>query len=124
MKNANLVLAGLLIAAGTAAAPASAELSVSIGIAIPMPPPAPIVEVIPAPIMGYVRVPGYWAWHHDRHIWVRGRHILARPGYHWVPERWEPRSERWHFVAGGWAHDKHRIKHGRGHAFGQRRDRD
>lgn len=124
MKSAKSVLASLLIAAGTAAAPAAADLSVSIGIGIPLPPPAPIVEVIPASIGGYVWVPGYWAWHHDRHIWVHGRQILARPGYHWAPERWEPRGGRWHFVAGGWAHDKHWKKHNRGRAYGHLRVRD
>ena len=99
------------------AAPAFADVGVTIGIGIPLAPPAVIYEPAPPPpAYGYVWVPGYWGWHHDRYVWIRGRHVYGRPGYAWAPDRWEQRGDRWHHVHGGWERDRHNGRgHGRGH---------
>ena len=113
-----------LLALGTAATQAYSQVSVSIGIGIPVAPPLPRVEVVPvAPAPGYVWAPGYWAWHEGRHIWIRGRWIVGRPGQHYVAEHWEQRGPNHFLVAGRWEHDARgrgvgREEHGRG------RDRD
>ncbi len=54
---------------------------------------------------GYVWAPGYWAWNHDRHIWVRGRTIVQRTGYRWQPDRWEQRGNGYYRQPGSWARD-------------------
>ena len=111
-----LIAAGLL--AGAAATPAFARVDVSV--VIGMPPPAPMVEVGPVVRPGYVRVPGYWAWHRDRHIWIRGQWVVERPGYVWMPDRWVQSGPQWRLHRGYWE----RPRHGRGHAYGHdKRDR-
>lgn len=94
------LLAGLMMAAGAIAAPTMASAGVSIDIAVAPPPVR--VEAVPAPRVGYVWAPGYWAWRHQAHVWVPGRYLRARRGYHWVPARWEARGPRWHNVPGHW----------------------
>lgn len=112
-----LIAAGLAAAAFTA--PAMAQVNLSIGIGAPVAPPAPVYEVVPAvPAPGYVWVPGYWGWNHDRYVWVRGRYVVGRPGYAWVPDRWDNRGGRWHHLQGHWARAGH-FDHGRGHGHGR-----
>ena len=117
MKLKKSAIAGMIIAASSMTTPAFAEVGVSIGIGIPLPPPAVIYEPVPLPpAYGYVWAPGYWAWNHDRYIWIRGRHVYGRPGFSWRPERWEHRGERYHFVSGGWEREHgHGRARGRGH---------
>ena len=74
----SMLLSTLLAAAG-ATAPAYAQVSFNINIA----PPAPQYEAAPQLAPGYTWAPGYWAWHGDRHVWVRGRTIVQRVGYVW-----------------------------------------
>jgi len=84
MKHTNLLrslVLSLALAAGTSAI---AQISFNIVVA----PPAPLHEAAPVMQPGYAWAPGYWAWNHDRHIWVRGRTIVQRDGYLWVPDRW------------------------------------
>ena len=104
MKHSNAVrslLLSVLVAASTAAAPAFAQVSVNIGIA----PPALLYETAPAMAPGYVWAPGYWAWHGDRYIWVRGRTIVQREGYAWAPDRWDQRNGSYYRTAGHWERD-------------------
>lgn len=104
MKSANAVrslLLSILIAAGTAAAPALAQVNFNISIA----PPAPRYEAAPVIAPGYVWAPGYWAWNGDRHIWIRGRTIVQRPGYRWEPDRWEQRDLVYYRHPGRWERD-------------------
>lgn len=112
-----LIAAGLLAGA---AAPAFA--GVDVGIVIGVAPPVPMVEVVPVARPGYVWVPGYWAWHRDRHIWLRGHWVVERPGYVWVPDRWIQHGPQWQLQRGYWE----RPRPGRGHAYGhvkrERRD--
>ncbi|MBV5333699.1 YXWGXW repeat-containing protein, partial [bacterium] len=56
----------LALAAGSSAL---AQVNFNIVLA----PPPPVYEVVPMMPQGYVWAPGYWAWNHDRHIWMRGR---------------------------------------------------
>ena len=83
------------------AAPAYAQVSISVNIA----PPAPQQEMVPAISPGYVWAPGYWGWHGDRYIWVRGRPIIQREGYRWEPDRWDQRDRTYYRTAGYWKHD-------------------
>jgi hypothetical protein len=65
------------------------------------PPPARY-EVVPAPRVGYVWVPGYWDWRGHRHHWVSGRYIRHRPGYYYEPVRWSERGGRYYYTRPGW----------------------
>jgi hypothetical protein len=107
-----------LLALGTAAPQAYSQVRVNIGIGIPIAPPPPRVEVVPmAPAPGNVWVPGYWAWHEGRHIWVHGRWIVGRPGQRYVAEHWEQRGPNHFFVPGRWEHEargRDRDERGRG----------
>ena len=96
----NLLLS-VSLAAGTFAVPAYAQISINIGIA----PPAPQYELVPNIAPGYVWAPGYWGWTGERHVWVRGRSIMQREGYRWVPDRWDQRSNSYYRTAGRWEHD-------------------
>jgi len=70
----------------------------------PAPPPAPYGEVVPiAPFIGALWISGYWGWSGNRHVWVGGHYERGRPGYNWVPHRWEPVSGSWHLRGGHWA---------------------
>ena len=84
-----------------AAAPAFAQVTVNITVG----PPAPLYEAVPVMAPGYVWAPGYWAWHGDRHIWVRGRTIVQRVGYRWEPDVWEQRSNVYYRHPGRWERD-------------------
>ncbi|HEV8094905.1 MAG TPA: hypothetical protein VGP71_04195 [Burkholderiales bacterium] len=115
MKLKNTLL-GLCFATGIAATPA-AFARVDVVVQVGVPPPAPVVEVIPAPRAGYVWAPGYWGWNGDRHVWIRGRYVVERPGYSWVADRWVPSGAHWRHEPGYWApgHGK-----GKGWAKGHR----
>jgi hypothetical protein len=95
----NLLLSALLATA--AVAPAHSQVTFNISIA----PPAPQYEPAPQPAPGYVWAPGYWGWHGDRYVWVRGRSIVQRTGYNWEPDRWEQRDGGYYRHAGNWARD-------------------
>lgn len=66
------------------------------------PPPEPVYEVDPGERPGFILSPGYWRWNGTHHVWVRSRWIPARPGYSWIPDRWEQQGNEWHFSAGHW----------------------
>jgi len=94
-----LVLAGLVaVALGSFAVPAAArtELILNFG------PPPVRYEVVPAPRVGYVWVPGFWEWRGRSHVWVGGRWLRERRGYAYAPSRWEERDGRWVFRRGEW----------------------
>jgi hypothetical protein len=68
-------------------------------------PPPPVYEMVPVMPPGYVWAPGYWAWNHDRHIWVRGHSMVQRAGYRWEPDRWEQRDGMYGRQTGRWESD-------------------
>jgi len=118
-----LLLCAAATFAGALPVPASAEVNFSIGIDVAPPPRR--VEVIPPPREGFVWAPGYWNWDGGNHVWVGGRWIAARPGYYYVPERWEEHAEarghHWHFQPGHWEREHGRWEHDRGHGDRDRR---
>ena len=91
----------LLVAASSVTLPVFAQINLNIRVA----PPAQRVEVMPATPRGYVWVPGHWAWHGDRYIWIRGRNVVQRVGYMWAPDHWEQRGETYYRNPGRWERD-------------------
>jgi len=65
------------------------------------PPPAP-VEVVPAPRLGFVWVPGAYEWRHHHHVWVGGHWVHARAGYVYQPGAWVQANGRWAWHEGAW----------------------
>ena len=83
-------------------------------------PPAPLYEAVPVMAPGYVWAPGYWAWHGDRHIWVRGRSMYQRAGYRWEPDMWEQRGTGYYRHPGRWEReDAPRMGQGHGNGNGK-----
>jgi len=101
MKHHPMVRNLLLSMALAAGSSAFAQLSINIVLA----PPPPMHEMVPVVPPGYVWAPGYWAWNHDGHIWVRGRSMVQRAGYRWEPDRWEQRNGVYSRLAGRWERD-------------------
>jgi WXXGXW repeat (2 copies) len=69
------------------------------------PPPVRVGVVGVAPHPGYIWLPGYHEWHHNRYVWREGRWVrtpYARAV--WVEPRWVPRNGGYAFVAGYWRH--------------------
>ena len=93
------------LVAPAAFTPAAAQANLNIGLTIGTPPPAPIYEPIPAPRVGFVWAPGFWAWEGGRHVWHAGNWMPERRGYHWVPDRWAQAHGGWQREAGHWDHD-------------------
>lgn len=91
-----------IIAASFAAAsaPSAAEVNIAVNIG----PPPPRVEVVPAPRIGYLWVPGYWHWRGHRHVWVVGHWVRARPGYAYYSPQWIERDGRWYFERERWVY--------------------
>lgn len=108
------LLVSLAFAAGTLAPPASAQLNFNIIVA----PPEARLEPVPVLAPNQTWAPGYWGWSGERHVWVRGRPILQRPGYRWEPDRWAERDRHFHHAAGHWTRD-----HGHGKAKKAKHDK-
>jgi hypothetical protein len=90
---------------GGALTPAAAQLNIIIG----APPPPAVYEVVPAPRVGYVWAPGHYVLVDDRYVWRKGEYIVARPGYRYVPDRWErvvvSGRDHWRYVPSRWDRD-------------------
>jgi YXWGXW repeat-containing protein len=101
MRTQKLVLAGLVAAVlGSISIPAAARTNVDLYVNIA--PPAPRYEVVPAPRIGFVWVPGYWDWRGHRHVWIVGHYARHRPGYYYAPARYVEHEGRWRYYAPGW----------------------
>jgi hypothetical protein len=110
MKHTPLVrslLLSALVAGALAQAPAFAQLTVNIRIA----PPELVYESRPVMAPGYVWAPGYWAWHGDNYIWIRGRTLTQRTGYRWEPDRWEHGAQGYVRQEGRWEREPQRVVH-------------
>ncbi len=95
-----VLLAAVALSAAMVSLPGTARTFVEIQVA----PPAPRVEVVPAPRVGYVWAPGYWRWNGRRHVWINGRWVGERRGFHWEPDGWvQGPNGRWHMRQGRWA---------------------
>ena len=95
-----LIIASLAAATlGSSAVPAAAaHVNLFFDVA---PPPAP-VEVVPAPRVGFVWVPGVYEWRHHHHAWVGGHWVRARAGYVYRPAAWARVNGRWAWHEGAW----------------------
>lgn len=119
------LLQSMVLAACCAASTSFAQINLNISLA----PPAPQYEAVPALAPGYTWAPGYWTWHGERYIWIRGRTIAQRTGYRWDADRWENRDGRYFRQAGRWERDAgyrvakvkkdKRFKHGDGEGHGK-----
>lgn len=100
------LIVGSLVAAalGAVALPAAARTNVDFFVNIA--PPPVYREVVPAPRVGYVWVPGYWDWRYGRYYWVAGGWSRHRHGYYYEPVRWAYRDGRY-YRAGGWRDSDH-----------------
>jgi hypothetical protein len=101
MTTRKLLLATMLATALGAALPASAA---HVDFFVNVPPPAPLYEVVPAPRVGWVWVPGFWEWRHGRHAWVAGHWVRERHGYFYAPGAWVMREGHYYYRAPGWRH--------------------
>jgi hypothetical protein len=93
---------GLALAGATYTTPAAAREVVLVTSRVAPPPPR--LEHVPPPRRGYVWAPGFWQWSPrvNRHVWVDGTWVRARPGYRYAPGRWERNGGGWQFYGGGW----------------------
>ena len=81
---------------------AGVDVSIRIG------PPPLRVEAVPAPRVGFVWAPGHWVWRTNRHVWVAGSGVKARPGYRYVAPTWVQGPGGWVMNRGNWVRDRDR----------------
>jgi hypothetical protein len=96
------MLRRLLLSATIAASFASVPLAAGAQVYVQVAPPPPRHEVAPPPRRGQVWVPGYSDWRRNRHVWVGGHWVRARPGYVYREPRWVERDGRWAMERGRW----------------------
>jgi len=101
MSARNFLHAAMLALLVAAAGNAAAQIQVNIQVG----PPEPLFEPVPFIAPGTTWAPGYWAWHENRHIWIRGRPIAQRTGYRWAPDTWVRRGDGYHRQPGYWMRD-------------------
>jgi hypothetical protein len=98
-RSAILVLVIVSVSTATFAA-------VGVGIVVSFGPPAiPVYVQPPCPAVGYIWVPGYWAWDPDfgDYYWVPGTWVLApQVGYLWTPGYWGWNGGGYVFYQGYW----------------------
>ena len=101
-----LAVVAALVAPATMLAPSAANAQVSIGISVNLAPPAlPVYVQPPLPAVGYLWVPGYWAWDADGgdYYWVPG--YWSQPpqvGVLWTPGYWGWSDGAYLFHGGYW----------------------
>ena len=111
MSNRRWVM-GAIVASALGAIPVKAATSIYVDIA----PPEPRVEVVPAPRVGFVWAPGYYAHRSGHYVWMNGRWERERHGQYWHPGHWIEHEGRWAFVQPGW-HNERFAYNGRGYAI-------
>ena len=100
-------IAGTCIAVMLAAAALPAAARTEVDFFVNVAPPPLRYEVVPAPRVGFVWVPGYWDWRYKKYYWVRGNWQHHRPGYVYRPVRWEYRGGHYYRHAAGWRDGDH-----------------
>ena len=72
------------------ALPVISHAQVSFGVSINIEPPElPVYEQPPLPAMGWLWMPGYWAWGDDDYYWVPGTWVEPPSvGVLWTPGYW------------------------------------
>jgi hypothetical protein len=76
--------------------------AVVVGLGGPTEAPPPLREEKFAPRPGFVYIPGRWDWKDHRWAWMPGRWEKERAGKHWRPARWELRGKEYALVEGDW----------------------
>jgi hypothetical protein len=105
MTNRKLMIGSLVaLLIGGASLPSAAHGNVDFYVNVAPPPLR--YEVVPAPRLGWVWVPGYWDWRGNRYFWVPGHHMRHRHGYYYEPARWVARGDRYYYARPGWRHDR------------------
>lgn len=67
------------------------------------PPPLPVYDQPPMPDVGYIWMPGYWAWSDAGYYWVAGTWVLPpQAGLLWTPGYWSWDDGRYLWNAGYW----------------------
>ncbi|MBI2768055.1 MAG: thrombospondin type 3 repeat-containing protein [Burkholderiales bacterium] len=112
MSRTKWIAGAVLALSALASAPTFAAASIYVQVA----PPAPLYEAVPAVPYGQQWVPGHWEWRHNRHVWVNGYVVTARPGYFYEQPQWVAVGNGWQYRDGGWA-PGHR---GGGRGYGDR----
>jgi hypothetical protein len=84
------LIRGLIAAVSLAALPAISDAGVLIGVSVNIAPPVlPVYVQPPCPAVGYIWIPGYWAWGEGDYYWVPGTWALAPSvGLLWTPGYW------------------------------------
>lgn len=85
-------------------APAKAQVDIVVSAAI-APPSLPVYAQPPIPGLGYVWIPGYWAWDGVEYYWVPGYWALPpTAGLYWTPGywAWDDSNSDYVFYAGYW----------------------
>jgi hypothetical protein len=97
---------GGVVAMLLATLPAAAFAQVAIGVSVNLaPPPLPVYTQPPAPAVGYVWAPGYWAWdaNYGDYYWVPGTWVAApQPGLLWTPGWWGWTNGAYYWHGGYW----------------------
>jgi len=94
MKNAYLVLAGLISLSILSSCTSSAYVSER---------PREVVYVRPAPpAPRYVWVSGDWVWMHGRYQWHEGYWAAPRHGSYWVNGHWQNSRSGYRWSPGYW----------------------
>jgi hypothetical protein len=96
-----------LLGSGSLLIPAVSQAQVNIGIGVSIhiaPPVLPVYVQPPMPEVGYLWVPGYWAWTEDAgYYWVPGTWVAPpQPGYLWTPGYWGWNDGAYLWHAGYW----------------------
>jgi hypothetical protein len=95
-----LPLLGLLLLAAPSAAFAQFDIGVSVALA---PPPLPVYTQPPLPALGYIWVPGYWAYADSDYFWVPGTWVEPpQVGYLWTPGYWAWANGEYAWNGGYW----------------------
>jgi hypothetical protein len=107
MKMRKLLLATAAVAS-LAGLSSAAQARTDVGVYLNFAPPAVRYEPVPAVRVGYAWVPGYWDWRANRHYWVAGHYVRARPGYTYYPGRYAYVDGRYRYDRAYWHRDRDR----------------
>lgn len=98
------VICGIAAAAALGALPVVSSAAVVVGVSVNIAPPAiPVYAQPPCPAVGYLWVPGYWAWGPAGYYWVPGTWVQPPSvGLLWTPGYWGWVSGAYLWHAGYW----------------------
>jgi hypothetical protein len=101
-RSHTIFAAALLALSAAAFTPSIAAAQVGVTVVIGQAPPPLRYERVPPPRNGYIWSPGYWDWRSNRHVWIGGNWVAARPGYVYAQPHWVQRQGRWYREQARW----------------------